>query len=737
MMRARQLFTMTCICAVLVPAASAQEGQTAAERAKERHLAGHSRFGEAFDEGPRERPVKMTGIGVSHFPITTSNPEVQMWFDQGHTLIHSFWYYEAERAFRWAAKLDPDAAMPYWGLVRATNGARSRAFMKEATKRKAKASERERAYIDAWELQFVEGAQTTDGRRRFTKALESIVMKFPDDIEAKALLGNEIMGSTRVGTEFLMQQVLAKDPKHPGAHHYRIHNWDDEDGSLALDSCRAYGEIVPGIGHALHMPGHIYAGVGMFHESAIALDSATRAEIGYMGRQMVFPYNTWNYAHNRNYLSYAQEQLGLPSEAIRGARELLAVPLDPKLNVATRMSPHWQGVSALARAFVKFERWDEILKDGEIPWGDSLRDRVGRRYTEAMAQLGKKDLEAATKAIDDHAALKADVEKDNNSLMKRQFEVQDLELRGSLALLKGDAIEGITLLTQAAPKELEYRAYYDDPPAYPTLMWAKLGYTYLDHQSPKLAVEAFTRALKAVPNDAFALAGLVLAHHGLGENKLASDALGRLEFVWSDAEAGLRWLSAARATGVKSPPIDRSPAKQRSYRKTALDQFGPAIWTPFLAPALDVTDPTGKKLALDQFRGKNVILTFYLGAGCAHCVKQVKDLSERADEWARLDTVVVTVSQDEPKKNATSQELSPLKVMLGSDTNWQNARRFKSYDDFEEMGIHSTILIDKDGRVHWAQHGGPPFDDYKFLVSQLQRMNQRGHGSTEARRISQ
>ena len=224
------LISAAALC-LLASTLTAQEGQTSAERAKERHLAGHSRFGEAFDEGPRERPTRMTGIGVTHFAITTSDPEAQQWFDQGHTLIHSFWFYEAERAFRWAAKLDPDAPMPYWGLVRATSGARARAFMKEASARKAKASPRERAYIEAWELQFVEGAQTTDGRRKFTKALEGIVMRFPDDIEAKALLGQESMGSTRVGTDVLMKQVLAKDPLHPGAHHYRIHNWDDEDGA--------------------------------------------------------------------------------------------------------------------------------------------------------------------------------------------------------------------------------------------------------------------------------------------------------------------------------------------------------------------------------------------------------------------------------------------------------------------------------------------------------------------------
>jgi peroxiredoxin len=728
----RQVLWIVCVCLWLVSSVSGQEQEPASDRAKERHLAGHSAFGEAYDEGPRERPAKIAGIGSTHFPITTKNPEVQMWFDQGNTLLHSFWYYEAERAFRWASKLEPENPMPYLGLVRSVGGgARARAFMKEATKRKANASGRERAYIEAFEIQHGDGVPASERRNKFIRAIETIVMKYPDDIEAKALLGDLKMGQDRVGTDVLMRQVLAVDPKHPGAHHYRIHNWDDEDGALALDSCRAYGDIAPGIGHALHMPGHIYAGAGMFHESAISLDSATRAEIAYMGRQMVFPYNTWNYAHNRNYLSYAQEQLGMPSEAIRGARELLSVPLDPKQNGPTGQTPYWQGLAALSRALIKFERWDEILKEGSIPWRDQLRDKLGRRYAEALAHIGKKSVEAAAKAVDEHSSLKDEIEKQSNSTLKRQFEVQDLELRGSLALLKGDAIDGLTLLTQAAPKELEQRSYYDDPPFYPTLMWSKIGYAYLDQSSPTLAVDAFNRALKAVPSDGFSLAGLVRAHHALGDAKAAADALGRLEFVWRDAEAGLRWLRDARATGLNAAPIDRSPATQRSYKKTALTQFGPAIWTPFAAPALDVADSSGKKLALDQFRGKNVILVFYLGVGCPHCVKQLKDLSERADEYARLDAEIVAISQDRPEQNAKSQEIAPLQMKIASDNNFANARRFKSYDDFEAMGIHSTILIDKEGRVYWAKHGGAPFDDFKFLSDQLRRMNER-HNSARS-----
>ena len=79
---------------------------------------GHSQHGSAFDTGLRQKPWKMEGIGHTHFAITTKVPEVQVWFDQGNTLLHSFWFEEAERSFRWCLKLDPDCAMAYWGLAR-------------------------------------------------------------------------------------------------------------------------------------------------------------------------------------------------------------------------------------------------------------------------------------------------------------------------------------------------------------------------------------------------------------------------------------------------------------------------------------------------------------------------------------------------------------------------------------------------------------------------------------------
>jgi peroxiredoxin len=182
-------------------------------------------------------------------------------------------------------------------------------------------------------------------------------------------------------------------------------------------------------------------------------------------------------------------------------------------------------------------------------------------------------------------------------------------------------------------------------------------------------------------------------------------------------------MAEAKATGVVASAVDRSPGPQRNYKRTSLDTYGPAIWRPFAAPALDVRDHTGARVSLDQFRGRNVVLVFYLGTGCAHCVQQVKDLSDRADRWKQLEADVLAVSGDPVEATAASQ--GSLNVRLLSDDKFTSARVFKSYDDFEEMPIHSTVLIDKEGLVHWARHGAGPFTDYEFIATQLQRMNAR------------
>src|SRR5262245_15311075 len=196
---------------IVLPACVAAQSSAPAERSlAAAYKQGHSFHGEPFDTGPRQKPWPMAGIGEAHFPITTKNSEVQNWFDQGNALLHSFWFYEAERAFRWCLKLEPDNAMAYWGLARAAGGGdRPAEFIREAAKRKERVSGRERLYIEALEAQLLPdplrdkggGKDSAEHYRAYKKILETICVKFPDDMEARALLALANMGDSRYGTE--------------------------------------------------------------------------------------------------------------------------------------------------------------------------------------------------------------------------------------------------------------------------------------------------------------------------------------------------------------------------------------------------------------------------------------------------------------------------------------------------------------------------------------------------------
>ena len=711
-------------------------GRLAAQTVEEKWKQGHSRHGDAFDVGPREKPWAMEGIGRAHFPITTSNPEVQRWFDQGHVLLHSFWYYEAERAFRWCVKLDPECPMSYWGLARSSDDPeRAAAFMKEAVRRKERASERERMYIEAWAVRDgpdePKDPEATGGRvgpskyDRFKRLLEAIVLKYPDDLEAKSLLALENLGgSGRYGSELLLQQVLARDPKHPGAHHYRIHNWDGERGDVALDSCRVYGQIAPTIGHAQHMTGHIFSSVGMWHEAAIAMDSATRVEKQYMRERMIFPFNNWNYAHNKNYLSYIHSQLGMREAATSDARQVLSAPHDPKYNNPDQYGTHWQGMLALMRVLIQHERWKDILDGKTFAWRDIVRDKMWRAYSETLAYIGLGDADKAAKSYAAHANLAAEIKKPDNKWLERTHAIQSLELRGCLALEKGDVLTGLGLLAGAAQRELADREQQNDPPSYPRAIYNVLGRAYLTAKSPELAAAAFERTLTAVHNDGFALSGLVEAYAAVGQTEKARDAWARLQFVWSDADRGLPPLERARAVGLQAKPRDSSPGSQRNYKLTTLDHLGPNLWEPYEAPRLDAPDAKGKRVTLDEYRGRNVLLVFYLGEECPHCLEQLTEVTKRKDELWKLDTDVLAVSSDTPEKNTASLRIGQLPFRLLSDTKFENARRFKSYDDFEDLALHSTILIDRRGRVRWARNGGDPFTDFDFLFKEIKRLNE-------------
>lgn len=297
---------------------------------------------------------------------------------------------------------------------------------------------------------------------------------------------------------------------------------------------------------------------------------------------------------------------------------------------------------------------------------------------------------------------------------------------GLLCAAEGDLLEATRFLTAAAAierKQREEGRYPNDPPEAAWPIMRLLGDVYLRAGEHRLAIDSYERSLKLERNDAFALAGLAQAHDKLGNRENAAEYAGRFAAVWSNCDPGLRWKVEVDALGLNADPVAHTPTPERPYSLDTNAHLGALDWEPFAAPKLECLDADGKPVRLEDFQGKKVLLVFYLGEDCVHCMEQLVEINKRAEDWTEQNTVVLAVSSATPEKNKTSETLGGLSMQLLSDQDHSNARRFTSYDDFEELELHSTILIDTKGRVNWKRTGGDPFSNVDFLVQSLKLMN--------------
>lgn len=706
------------ILALVLLAPSAQQS------AKEEPTFGHSKHGAAFDSGLRTRPWRMTEIGKVDLQFTTQSPETAAWLNQGVALVHNFWYEEARRAFRWAHKLEPQNPMVHWGLgfcaSKDYDSASAGDFFAEAHRLKATASPREQALIDAYH-QANSGNNNRRSRNTLRNALRDLVEKFPHDHELKALLLLETYEQTSAAEAAkLADQIIAVDPLHPAANHLLIHIWDGQDNLRALDACERYAKVAVESGHANHMPGHIYSKVGMWKEAAWAMDKSTRVELKYMNDRLAFPFETWNYSHNRNYLIYIQEQLGMANRAKTAALNLINSPRDPDYNDFRYFGEAHQGLAALVRTLVKFERWDDIRKPSGWAWpqnemGDSIREEAMAHANIALGAYGD-----AEKAI-------VNMEKEE-AWGPQEMKTLSLEiLRGKLAAARNRPDQALGHYNKAVDAERKLhdrRSMPNDPPFYPLSAYTLRGNHLLTSGEPQKAVPDFQQALKDLPNDAWALAGLAQSHQALGQNPEAEKAAAAFLYVWAEADPALPLLKTVRSLFPEVQPHAETPRPERPYKPADLDPLGPGDWRPFAAPDLRAVDSQNKPVDLVDYRGKNVIVVFYLSDECVHCMEQLVALDQKSKDLAANDTVVLAVSSADPAQNASSEKLKPLGIRLLSDPGHTNARKWASFDDFEDMELHSTVFVDREGKIRWKRTGGEPFSNIDYLLGEIKRVNQ-------------
>jgi peroxiredoxin len=161
-------------------------------------------------------------------------------------------------------------------------------------------------------------------------------------------------------------------------------------------------------------------------------------------------------------------------------------------------------------------------------------------------------------------------------------------------------------------------------------------------------------------------------------------------------------------------------------KRPDLDSLGPFRWTPYTAPEIKLTDDQNNEFSMAECRGRPVLLVFYLGRGCSHCLEQLGLLSDSAKAFEKQGIRIVAISTDSGKSVAKSDDTKKAgpesSFPILSDKSLRAFKAYRAYDDFEQMPLHGTFLVDGAGKVRWQDISFDPFTDVKFLLSESQRL---------------
>jgi len=729
-------------------------------------IPGHSLHGEAFNEGPRQAAYLMGNTGNVHLSITTKVPEVQKFFDQGLGQLHGFWYFEAERSFRQAAKLDSECAMSYWGMAMANinNETRAKGFIKIAAEKKGTASPREQAWITAL-ADFYSGADNLDARRKYIRALETLVQDQPNDAEAKALLvfhiwknasweqngKKELPISSAQAVDALLDQVFQLNPLHP-AHHYRIHLWDSEKPARAVVSASLNGQAAASIAHMWHMPGHTYSKLQRYPDAIWQQEASARVDHAHMQRDRVMPGQIHNYAHNNEWLIRNLIFTGQAKRARELAQNMIDIPRHPKQNnLAEGGSCAGYGRERMRQTLTQFELWTEILEreNTELfqPLGDNINDEIQRLKALSLASFGTSKLEdgnrhlaALEKFLADKKSARYDaadaVEKKAREAKKEDKAISE-EMAGELLKHSGGIKE-----IEAAVAELKAHALLAGgkiPEALSEFQKLKESSSLAkntlaralslcnDHEA---AVDVARKAVEKGINEVLPQATLVEVLHRAGKIPEATTEFAKLRTLAGSADIDLPIFARLKplAETLQYPADWRmpQPASTDVGVRPDLNSLGPFGWQPSPAPPFSLTAGNGETVTLEQFRGKPVVVIFYLGSGCLHCMEQLQKFSAKQAEYAAVGLNVIAISSESMESLKKSIENfgqeKAIKFPLAPDPGFEAFKKYRAFDDFENQPLHGTFLIDGEGSIRWQEISFEPFSDPDFLLKESRRL---------------
>lgn len=532
---------------------------------------GHA-SGPVPDAGTVARAPLFDNLGDHHRTISTYLPTAQRYFDQGLRLMFAFNLEEAERSFRAAVAIDPTCAICSWGVALALGPhinfpatpertVAAAAAIAEAKARADGATPVERALIAALARRYSDPAPTTpEGQTAldtaYAEAMRAVAKSYPHDADiayltAEALLDlhpwdlYETDGTAKAWTPeivALLEGALAEAPSHPGLCHLYIHAVE-----ASLHPERAVGAAerlragMPGAGHLVHMPSHIFQRVGRYADSALANERAVAADGGYLpqaGNFLIYPMYA---AHNHQFLWFAAQMEGRSAAAYAAARDTAArLPLE-----MLRAMPGYDGWLAYpVWTLVRFGRWQGVLAE-PLPPAEFAYASAVAHIARAIAQARLGNLEEAGKesveAERNYALLPAEAVQGFNPVTALSGIARGLA-DAECARARGDWEAAIAKLTAAVAIEDGLR--YDEPADWYFPVRHLLGPMLLEAGRNAAAEALFRADLGRNPENGWALTGLAAALRRQGRENEAAAVERRLAFAWSRADLDLDRLAA-------------------------------------------------------------------------------------------------------------------------------------------------------------------------------------------------
>jgi tetratricopeptide (TPR) repeat protein len=478
-------------------------------------------------------------------------PAVKAEFNRGVALLHSFWEDEAFLAFQRVASADPDCAIAYWGeamthfhqILAAMTPADIAAGTAELSRadRAQEKSPREAAYVRALHGYF-DGYRSTDGLQhavKYTEAMAVVAKTYPDDLEAQVFYALSLLASDPPSDVELvnpqkavtiLEPLFREHPNHPGIAHYLIHACDNPQMAReGLDAARHYAQVAPGAPHALHMPAHIFARIGLWQEdiaSNVASKAASEAAGLHRGAE--------SRLHAMEFLEYAYVQTGRFDEAkaiVAEARTIQPSDVDP------RYPAMYSSVESRYAALLAIETKD---------WATAARlealtnaSRSGRETTllaraEAAGHLG--DAKGADETVRALNALGAGEAPASGS-------ASAIETRAWAAFARGDLQEATALLRPLADRQEKIGKGEVEIPAR-----EMLAEMLLLSGRPKEALGQYQQSLASDPNRFNGLLGAGEAAERAGDTNAARGYYRALVANSGQADGGaIRALQHAKA----------------------------------------------------------------------------------------------------------------------------------------------------------------------------------------------